>query len=472
MSETATPAQAPPAEGENKPKLDPFVESIVKSFDQVLGPEIAEAEPSDFTGVTLAEAVSMANASSKTPKKEDPEPEVKPAATEQPKPEEKPAQVPPADTKPPEAKPKVVKKKFEPPPPEVPAQQPAAKPDAAPPAPQADDDYIKTLSPEQQEEIALAEYAERSGKKGYKEQVLGYFKAVDKFAAENPDASPDSEEFQDFVKSNKPKITELERRKYERQMIADEAAARARAELEPKVEEANLKLKAIEAAPVVERAVKEVEDTLTTAPEGLRPIRQAVVSTIKTDGYAAALKKFPIEAPIVAGTLNATKAWMEIQNGVTKFNEDDPVHAYLATFIVQEGANMMRQPIAERTAADGRTFLPMQDYMRATPEVRAKHYTFTNEMICDLLANQAILQVNEKIAALKEAGFTMEEEKVSATTGKPSTPPVPPAAGSDSSPRAGAKGLPGAGAASEGVSEHAEFLDKLYPGASKIVGAT
>lgn len=471
MADETTPPK------ETTPQTDPFVSNLLKSFDKVLEPDPAAPTASTpmVVGANVGEQVLMTKEQEKA--KEATPPAEGEKKTEEPKkPVEGEKKEPPKEEKPPE-EPKVIRFKKKAPPVEPPPAKPQEETKPEPP-PADETAYVETLTEEQRDELALAEYAERKGKAGVRTKTLDYFKSLDKWIADNPDASPDSEEFAEFVRENKPKWSESERRRMERQMIADEAAEKVRKELEPAVNEQKLKVRKMEVQPVIESAIEEVERALVSKPpgEGMEAIPDKVVTTLKKDGYEKALEQFPDEAPIVQGALTASKAWLEISNGVSRFNEANPTHAWLAQFIAQEGANMKRQP-KEKTVRDGKAFLPLHEFLalkQTKPEELEKHWTYTDEDVVQLITDKAILSVNQRVSALKKAGWTRQPAKVSGEQGNPAAPPAAkpsaPAGEISSSPRAGSRSVPGATDQLETKSEFSAFLDQLIPDGSKIAG--
>jgi hypothetical protein len=449
------------------------VAQLVKGFDNVLGPTLGDDDPPAMVPkITLGEAAVDQRARAKN----EPEPPATPPATEPP-----PAPVAPA-VEPTKTPPKMVKKPEPLPAPVVPTPPPPAPEPPKPPEPSADDDYIKTLSEEQQEEIALAEFAETRGRKGLKAEMLEYFKKVETFAQEHPELAAESEEFTKFARDSRPKWTDRERRKAEREMIEERAVAKAKEQLQPVIQEQSRKVREMETRPVIAQTLETVEQAMTTKPEreGLEPVDKDVLDAIKNEGYQKALERFPVEAPVVQGTLNATQAWMEITNGLRPLDANNPIDAYLVQFVAIEGSNMLRQSKEVQTLEDGRTFVPLHEMIqlrRTNPAEAAKRWTFDDPAggmtVADLLANKAVLQVNAKIKALEASGFKREGKKVSTAPGNQPLAPVPPVPPTPEpttgSPRAGSRGVPGAADVGESASPNALFLEQLYPGASKIV---
>lgn len=454
------------------PKIDPYVERITKSMGMVLEPEAPKVEDKPLgPKITLGEAAVMADEKAKAAAANPPvvEPKVEPA--------KEPAKEPAAEPK------RLTLRKKEPTPEPVkePEKPTVEAPPAQTPAELSEADYIKGLTPEQQEELAVAQFADKQ-KPGIRAKTLEYFREVDKFLADNPDG--ESEELDKFIKDHKPKWGDAERRRIEREMIVEQTRETVKAEVlkevEPAVREQKKKLLAIESKPQIDEAVEVVgsEMTLVRTEEGApAAIDQDVVKVIQEKGYDEAVKQFRVEAPIVQGTIQASRAWMELSTGVATFDDANPMHRFLIEFIGREGQNMKRLP-KEQTERDGRSFMPMNELMALRQKDQAeasKYYTFDDQMILEMLATNARHAVASEIKSLESAGFKRESKKVLAQTDKQSetgtTKEQSGAGQTGGSPRAGSRGLPGASDSGGVTNPNAAFLDQLFPGASKIAGS-
>lgn len=472
------PAPAPPAE----PAVDPFVKQITDSFDKILEPRPADPDDVPFRPVvTLGEAAAEIAAKAIAPA---PEPGPTPPAPAPTPPPTPPAPTPPAPQPTPEPpKPRLRVKPELPPAPAVPTPAPAPAPAPVAEGVKPEDlEFVKTLTPEQQEEFALAQFAEKGGRKGIAKQMVDYFRAVDTFVEQHPNADPDGEEFTTFAEEHKPAWTESERRKAERDMIKEEAKAEAMKSVEPVLQENRTRLRKMEVEPVIKETIDELGTTLVTKPSGegrenIQAFDKEIVETIQRDGYEKAVEKFPVEAPIVQGAINATRAWLEIQGNVRLVDINDRTDAWLLSFINEEGLNMARQPANLRTLPDGRTFVPMDKMIqlsRDNPDEAKKHWTFDGGMVCDMIANKALLTLNAELTKLEKAGFKRAPKEVSTTPQNtppaptPTPPPTPePGTGS---PRATARGAPGVVIDDPTRSEATQFIQSIVPGWDPNVG--
>lgn len=326
--------------------------------------------------------------------------------------------------------------------------EPTAEEKAKAEADAAQAEFEKTLTDDERDELAIARVAEGMGKKGIVEQYINYYKALSKYTEDNPDQDPDGEEFKKWLEDNRPKWSESDRRKAERKMISDQATADAEAKIEKKYEATDLEVRQIKTQPKIAKATAEIEAALTTENKEskLLPIDKAVVEAIKTEGYAKAVEKFELEAPIVASTVNAAQTWLRLTSGLENINDANQTHNWLLNLVAEEGDNMLRQP-KEVQVVNGRQFMPMFQYLklqRENPAEAAKHFTFSDEMVVDLITQRGLMAYNQKIAALERSGWKREEKKVQTTDQNQNPGATEKNGSSPPSPKGGSRAVPGA----------------------------
>lgn len=339
-----------------------------------------------------------------------------------------------------------------------------------------DQSFIDSLTPEQKEELEFAQFAEAKGKKGVVGATTEYFKKLDAILQEHPDWTSDSEEFAQWVRENEVKWTPGERRKMERDMILDTATQQATKKAQ---EDADKKLRDLRESievPHVQSRVNAIESAFSKVDEkdkDMPVIEAEVFKSIRDDGFDKAAEKFPHEAPIVQGTINAINAWERIARGLDAFDPKDPVHQYIAQFLGTETTLMANAPENVRVV-NGKSFMPiheLQALAATNPAEAAKHWTFTREMISDRIEQSARRIYQDRINALKASGWqrvkvSPKQETAAASNGAAAAARATNVGG----PEATTASIPGADVSDPGRSAHAQFLDKLLPGASAIVG--
>lgn len=503
------PAQTPPPNPTPAPpaadSTDTFMADMLKSLNKVLLPDgnigdAPAAAPEPRTGEPdavvhsspkLGEMV-MDNERRTAEKKAGESAAPPPVPNEPPKPENPPA-APPAPR---------LKKKETPTnapgvigshthaPPAAPAPVPPAPAPAIPPSPAADPDaqFIATLDEVAKDELALAEFAEKNfpEMKGQRGKVLGFLKQVNDFKPQDPGAR--DEELARFIEEKKPQYAPGQRRKVENRMIAQEAASHAREEVlkevQPKLSAAEAKLREQELAPLFAKAEAQFDDLMTsrdTAPaETMETVDPDMIKLVREKGYAAAAKLYPIEAPIYDQTARLANTWMRLTNGAEKFDVNNPHHKWLVDFVDRQGKIYQAKP---ESTVNGRRFVPLMEYLsmaRERPQEVGQFYSFQDQDVLQMLATNGTLQMNARLAELKEAGFERKPRKVLPDAQKPTTPapapesakggaPNPPEPSKPASPRMGGNSLPAPGSTTPATVRVDPAMEQLWPGSSKVI---
>ena len=468
-----TPSAVPPVQTETP--QDPFVANLVKSLSNIVTPEpVVDPESSKRIAapMSLGDAV-VRDAAIEKARTSDPN-----AALTTDDPAKPVLETPPA-------KPvlKVIKVQPVVAAPVAPAPAPVAPvvPVADPKAKEVEDlkAWESALDEDDKDHLAIARYADAHGKPGTFDAMVNYLKKVNAYLAEHPDADEQGEDFTRLLNENRPQISDRERRQFERQMLKEEAVAeaeqRAAAKMEPTIRE----LREMKLKPQIDQTVKAVGEMMAVAPTGENAplaISPDVAKTINEKGYAEAQKQFPIEAPIFMGHVQAARSWMELNSGVRPMDEANPTDRWVVGFVEREGQNMMQMPESVRVR-QGRSFLPMDQYgelQRRNPAEAAKHWTFDNSMILDMLAANAQIAYTAQHKSLEAAGYTRATPKKSSSSGENDVKPTPTSVNgqptpSSGGPRAGARPTPGIDSGDKPVHEHAAFFEKLYKGSSKVL---
>ncbi len=504
---TPAPAAPAPAPAPAAPVVDPFVAKIQSSFKKSVekisdelppepapGTETPEVVPHPTAGMVLGDRIALHAKEAEDKKKAE---EAAKAAGTAPVPPGTPAPAPgaPAATPPPgtPAAPTVrvvpstaeeiakLNKKIDERLP-VQAAPPAAPVVTPPPVVNPDDTYDATLPEETQELMTLLKWAEvkmPAEFKGKAAEQRGYLRKLEDFAK----TSPEPEELEEWQKKNRPAIPPL--RKVEREFLVEQATARAREEIEKsskaEMDQLRQKQHELEMRPLAENTKAAFhavfEKPLPAQPvEGATPrIAPEVMKTIREQGSAKAMEQFPIEAAAVLRHTHAADAFIDISSGIVPMNLNNPDHAFLANFLMTQEQHMMKRPDGKRQL-HGKTFLPATVYYDrlAKDQSTADQFTtFNQEDVLQMLEEGAHISSHREVERLEKAGFkraapaapVAEPAKTPEPAPVPTTPTTPAPA-----PRGGGGGnAPGAATPTEIPNPNAAFLDKLMPGASKIV---
>lgn len=474
----------PPAE---KPAVDSFAADMARSIGKVITPEgVTNAELEapeapklpDRLPVTMGERVVELQDQRKV---EEEAAKLNPPADPPAKEPDPAAPVPAAPVKLVKKTPVVAAPVAAPAP--APAPAPVAAPVTAPaPAKDPDADYIAGLTQDQREELERAAFAEDKFPelKGKRDETLRFFKAVDGFAKDKPDATP--EELDQFIGEKKPKWSTSQKRKVDIAFITEQTTATVRKqvmdELQPKIAATERKAKNMEVAPIVDKAVTEFEARIVdkaAVPEKMEGLPEEVLKAIREQGYEKAVELFPIEAPIIASATSASREWLQLSNGVADFNPKNNMHTWLYGFIEQQGKifQSSNQPLR------GLPFKPLLEYLElasTNPKEAAKFSTFNDSDILEMIAMNGTLAYNSELNKLERAGFKREKKNPSPQAPNPAAPaptaPAPAAPVTTGSPRSKGTSMPGAALPVKKSTEATNFLDKIVPGSSQRLGLT
>lgn len=304
--------------------------------------------------------------------------------------------------------------------------------------------YVAGLTDDQKDELALAQFAEKKGKTGLAKKVIDYYRKLDKFAIDNPDAEVDGDEFKKFKDENEPKLTASERRRLEREMITEQATAKAREEVAKEYEPVVREINEMKTAPMIKLVATEVETGLTVKPTDGEAIEADVVKKITSIPYSQAVEEYPIEAPIVAGTIAAAREWTKIWNGTSEVNNDNATHQWLMQFIASEERKMLARPAADQVK-DGKKFLPLGQFVHlqnTNPALAGQHYSFDHKAVVDLISKNGVQQFNVQLKKLEKSGFVRKApEKKAESSDQTATQTT-----TTTSPKAGSHTMSGASA--------------------------
>jgi hypothetical protein len=407
------------------------------------------------------------------------EPEIEPAPEEPEPPAEPPKdpdhtedkleKVDPEPTPEPKAKKKTVTRAPEPayqPPVIPPAPSPAPIP---PPKPAEDPDeaYIASLSEEQQEELAEAEYAEAHlGEKfkGQKKKLLEFYRQVDGFAQKFTGENFEEDEDWKKLVAKKPKFTPFEAKKVERGMIEESVYRRAKAEHSQEVETLRRKTKELELRPQIAAFAQDFRagmlDVLEKDPND-------PLSKVAAD-YRANPQQAIAEHKINANVIDkVSRAYQEMAVEFTLFNkqvrdfdEKNPALVNMVKFINQADVTFQAKGGVQRVK-EGKQFVTRQQWLQlqqADPGAADKYWIFSNEDYLEMLQYDARRAVRTQIQRVrdeaKQLGLVYPEpnfQKPGSSTPAPeptpakapTTPPPPKAAPSRSKGAAPAKPKPG-----------------------------
>lgn len=494
---TETPPAPPPPKPE-PPKADPFIARLLDDMGKVLeGDTLKDAPPKapetprnvlDNEFISMGEAARFKKereqAKPPEPKPEDKPPEQNPPEVK--KEGDKPSETPPAATPPPAPKKvEVVKTKpleeiiegvvrkvtkpTETPPTPPPEEKPAPKQD------DADKAYIEGLDEDQQEALALAEYASKAMPDRYgnmPKRMVDYLKKVDAYIEDKRKEDPEWDgendaSFKAWIEENQPTYQPGDKRKLERRQIRDEVRTEVEKDLKPKIEETEQATRAQNLKPEIDKAVTSYQDTVAQrlAPDDKSPfhavIKAVADAKFTEDGWKAAgavdklatayAKSFLDQANTLA------REYLELASGASRqvpYNQtmppDDPQNEramrQLRLFrFIDTQEKVFADQGGDMRVVNGKTFATRAEMAKMTPAEQAKHWTLGHPDVLDMLAIAAA----EHAQASLKAEVKRREEEGYTRNGKTAEPkkeetPLATTPKKDESPRATTTPAPGA----------------------------
>ncbi len=273
-------------------------------------------------------------------------------------------------------------------------------------------------------EVRTAEFAEAKYPdkyKGHAQRVLDFIKKHKQYvqtAAPESTLDRDDAEYQRFLKANKPTVTDTERRRLERERRVEEAAVEAQQRLAPATQKLSEELTLLKAAPLVEKTINDYKSLVKEVmPKDDDPLVKAAVEET------------------TATAVDAGKEFLLLASRLKDYDSRNSTHVWLGDFIAEQGELFVKSghPSLKR---GGKTFVPRAKYNVMPPDERAKHFTFTDEDVLNIIAinakSAAEYRANTERTKLEKMGY----RRVSSSAA-PATPPVsatPPVA--EPSPRA------------------------------------
>lgn len=290
---------------------------------------------------------------------------------------------------------------------------------------------VTGLDDDERSEVETAQYAERAHPEkytGHAAKVLQFIKdhkkVVSEIEATGEGDVEDNPRYKSFVKANRPGVTTAERRKLEQERMAYEAGQKVKAEVSEQVAELRKQLQETRAQPVVDKAVSNFKEVVSAAlPKDDELARQ-------------------ISNRIEATAATAAGTFLRLTNQLEAYDHSNPLHKWTADFI--EGQATVYQKSGHPSLKRGnQSFVSRATYNQMAANDRAKHFTFSDDDVIQILGANAKMAAEEEIrqerARLEAAGYVRK-------AATPATPPPVSAAQVvlDPSPRAGAAPSPSA----------------------------
>jgi hypothetical protein len=294
-----------------------------------------------------------------------------------------------------------------------------AKAEEPPKAP-VDPEEFADLAPQDRDVLKLAKWAEENAnEKGLVSQHLSWIKARDKvvarMTADGGRFDPSSEEWREFLTENPPPINADKRIEIKTEMAATAAERRAEERMRKEIEEREKKLRRevneMKLRPHIEKAAKETVDYILEDDDD-------VFKAVKEDPKKA-IEDNPLEAPKVLAVAHdirrVTEEFLAVANELKDYDDNDPAHRWVATFVEDQGKKLDALP-AEKRMRGGKILVSRQTYhdmVQANSPDLAKVETLSRQDIVTLLQdfgkNEAKRQVNEVRQSLEKSGYSRKQ---------------------------------------------------------------
>jgi hypothetical protein len=262
--------------------------------------------------------------------------------------------------------------------------------------------------------------------KGLDKQFQQFFKKhrefVDKQLADDPDVEFNqyNEEYQKFLKVNRPNLTAMQINKINRAMVEDTVSKKYDQKFRELEETHKKKLEELDVKPKVEQELTKFDGELySVVPETLRKV-------LDEQGEQEARKQFPLEFEISDKVLGNTYALgqelLKVNKRLTPYSPStNPTHKFLGDFIESQG-QLFHQQGGNLRVRDGKQFLPASSYAQALNAGQAHNYwTFKDTDVLEMLKFEAKKQIT--------AGIKKEHDRITSAgysrAGAPSKPAAP-----------------------------------------------
>jgi hypothetical protein len=367
-----------------------------------------EALRSLFSNEDLNRALGVAESGDGEEKGEDDAPE--PEAGDEPGKEEKPDQPPSAKLNPRRLRP--VAKVTEPAP-VKPAEKPADKPDEVP-----TESFADSLDGDLKREYQMVADAEKyfpERFKGYPAKMEQYLKLLAK-KHEDGDLpeDPDSEEFIEFERKHRPRMSQDDRMEVVAARQAERISQTSEAKLREQADRYEQQIRELRIKPMVDTQVEEFRKELVDMSDGA--FSPEIVNEIESMGYEQALNEIGSVAQPYVNAVTLARAYAEIvadrNAGVQTAQKE--IYNTISRIAVSDSRRHLAEAPNEELERDGRRFLPLDDYhrhvadmarelgdgRRAAGEVAKKYFTYTDKDIFKTigrLATQSKRSVDDRL---------------------------------------------------------------------------
>jgi hypothetical protein len=273
------------------------------------------------------------------------------------------------------------------------------------PQPTEDERYIATLSDDQREELREAEVAERlfpERYKGRKAALIAWFKRYDSEVTKLYDKDPErtldenDQEFRTLVRS-KPQLTQADNKRVLREIGAEEATAKVKKEITPKLEDIEVNQRAIAAEPRAKQASADIRKAvLHVIEEAGGPLSDAIKDK---ENQELALERTVIEQELEL-TDRLSSEYVMFANRARRFDPKNELHVRLLQFVEEQERMMLQMNDPKVLMQGNKRFTSRAQFAelaKTDQKAAEKYWTFNHRDILNMLAAEAEQRIKDRV---------------------------------------------------------------------------
>jgi len=325
--------------------------------------------------------------------------------------------------------------------PEIETEDPA--PQYAFPEENPDKEFIDSLLPEEKDIYELAKFASQNmdGFKGKDKQFKDYFEKtknyIDKRITEDPNVDlSEDEDYRSFIEKNRPDFSQVDIKNVERERNVHEAMRRIEEKQAPEKERARIEQERARKAPQVHKQKLEFREYSTKAlPEEFADVTKDQES-IKAFAESNPLE-FQIVNSITTDLHNLGDLLLDITQGMVAFDESNPVHSKLLSWVNKEQENYIQ---TGQTQQDGKTFMRRERFFKLPESKRTPYWTWDDADLIAILTMRAKQRIEESVTRQRQI---LEKSGYAKQVAQPKEQKAKPKAKRSSPPKVASKPRPG-----------------------------
>lgn len=294
-----------------------------------------------------------------------------------------------------------------------------------------------TVSPEIEREVELAKFAAKKHPDKYAgmaDKVAGFYAARDTMLAQKAKELGgqtsgefkdyvESDEFKDWVRTNRPAYQRGDVAKLQEDMIADRVRAETRAEMAPELKALERQTAELRHAPEINALTNQALKIIITDPSDEK---DPALAGFSADPIKFG-EQFPDEARLIASSaadaIDQIKEVYRIDRDLVDFNPRQPTarQAQIREFAVERNARLREKHPTGLEMQDGKILIDADTFEKRGLHADARYRTFTADELAGMIAAETNAAVRDKLRVRRE-GVTKSIYAPRA----PAAAPVPP----------------------------------------------